>query len=236
MEELQAFPPGNHPEFYSGYSQKAVRRAQRKYLVMLTEKARVIEDTLTSQVNAMTSKGPSATSNPEASSSAALELGPQEYHRTPVGTTMPVSGLRRKKKGASLSAPSKHPLAEIVEETSSEAEESWEEVQSFEKPKPDVEMASESETESENQYEIEALQYLTKLYNDWPQKRRCAQLLSAEAPLGGFSDRSPQERLSDPDRLSTIVGNSHEDSLSAPPQREQERSKVLPRQVRSRPW
>ena len=68
----------------------------------------------------------------------------------------------------SPSALPRTPLAEIVEETSSEAEESWEEVPSFEKPKQDVDMASESETETvwENQHEIEAAQYLTSLYSD----------------------------------------------------------------------
>ena len=54
-------------------------------------------------------------------------------------------------------------------------------------------------------------------YEDWP-NRRCAQLLSTDVPLGAFLDRSREERHADPDRLSTILEGSHEDSLSSTPQ------------------
>ena len=44
--------------------------------------------------------------------------------------------------------------------------------------------------------------------------RRRIQLLSTDVPLDDFLGRSPEERHADPDRLSTISGNSHEDSQS----------------------
>ena len=133
-----------------------------------------IEGDLTSETEAST-QGPSAPSTPViggslASSSAALELGPQEYQRIPVGTSMPVGGVRRRRKGSSPSAVPREPLKEITEETDSEAEEQWEQVADFDKSaRPDVEMSSESESDTlayANQAEIDAAKYLTSLYND----------------------------------------------------------------------
>ena len=141
---------------------------------MVTTRAKLEED-LTSETEAST-QGPSAPSTPViggslASSSAALELGPQEYQRTPVGTSMPVGGApRRRRKGSSPSAVPREPLKEITEETDSEAEEQWEQVADFDKSaRPDVEMSSESESEPlvwANPAEVDAAKYLTSLYNE----------------------------------------------------------------------
>ena len=163
MEALELYPPSKHPEFYDSYSAKAMKRATRKYLRMLTQRAQRIEDDL---VEAANSSKPSATPPPDGPSTPERS---QSGKTMPVGTTLPVGGSRRKKPVAKGTAPStpREPL-EKIHEDSSEAEESWEEVLPFDNQKgPDVEMTSESEDEStwKNQGELEAVQYLTTLYN-----------------------------------------------------------------------
>ena len=88
---------------------------------------------------------------------------------------MPVGGPRRKKKDiyVNFSETSGEPLTEIAEETlwdsSSDAEESWTQVQEMiDRSKGDVEMVSDSESESpwKNQGEVDAAQHLTSLYNN----------------------------------------------------------------------
>ena len=56
-----------------------------------------------------------------------------------------------------------------------------------------------------------------RLYEDWP-NLRCIQLLSTDVALDDFLDRKTEEESAESDRLSTILENSHEDSVSSSPQ------------------
>ena len=46
LESLKKFPPKVHPEFYECFSEKAMKSAQKKFLIALTEQAAAIEDSM----------------------------------------------------------------------------------------------------------------------------------------------------------------------------------------------
>jgi len=196
IEEEIEYPPSKHPDFYSGYSERAVKRAMRIHLKYMTKQAALAAqqqqtipvlqltghpgnpqpectDTAAyvTHIPASSSVGPDQISlaGPAGIISAGTPVNPQSIAlveptvpNLTVGTSLPVGGRRRRKEKGSSSTPLRTPLTEIVEETSSEAEEAWTEV-----AKPDVEMESEQESEQEekNQTEI-AMHYLTKMYTE----------------------------------------------------------------------